>query len=166
MSQQFIAEQFEAALIQLKYEISSYTHRGNIWQIHRDIKNSAGTLCLHLLGNLNHFIGAGLGNTGYTRNRDLEFSERDMHTSKMMKDIDEATYRVKVIISGLSDEQMKTEYPLKDGRPGNTTEERLFHLIAHLNYHIGQIDYHRRLIEPPTSFPDGVEKLENRNLLP
>ncbi len=162
MINQFLAGQFEAALLQLKYEISSYTHKENLWALHNDIKNSAGTIALHLIGNLNHFVGATLGNTGYIRNREVEFTERNVPSSKLMKEIDEVTYRVKIIVGNLTDADLSNEYPLKDGKPATKTVERLVHLLAHLNYHLGQINYHRRLIEQPVSLPDDVDWLDKR----
>src|SRR4249920_1049246 len=101
MLQQFLGNHFDTALQQLKNEINNYTHKENVWKIDGQIKNSGGTLCLHLLGNLNHFIGAVLGNTGYVRQRDNEFSDRNLPTSKMMKDIDELMYRIKTILPTL-----------------------------------------------------------------
>ena len=163
MLQQYFANQFESALLQLKNEMNSYTHKENVWRIEGQIKNSGGTLCLHLLGNLNHFIGAVLGNTGYVRNRDKEFSERNVSTAKMIKEIDELTYRVKGILSGLTDEQMADLYPLNDGKIWKTTRDRLLQLLAHLNYHLGQINYHRRLLDQPVSIADNIGKLDQPN---
>ncbi|MEP7128316.1 MAG: DinB superfamily protein, partial [Chitinophagales bacterium] len=81
MLQQYLADQFESALIQLKYEINNYTHKEKMWKLKGDIKNSGGTLALHLIGNLRHFIGTTLGNTGFVRNRDAEFNDRDVPSS-------------------------------------------------------------------------------------
>jgi hypothetical protein len=133
-----------------------------MWAIDNDIKNSAGTLALHLLGNLNHFIGATLGNTGYVRNREAEFSELNVPSSKLMKEIDEITYRIKIIIGNLIDSDLSNDYPLIDGKPATKTGERLIQLLAHLNYHLGQINYHRRLLEQPVSLPDDVDRLDKR----
>ena len=163
MIQEFIAQQYEAALLQLKNEINSYTHKDTLWMIHGEIKNSGGTLALHLIGNLKHFIGAQLGNTGFIRNRDAEFADRNISGSKIIKEIDELAYSVKVTIGGLSDAQLFGPYPLKDDTRGATTIERLFYLIAHFNYHVGQINYHRRLTEPPVSLADGVIIIEGKN---
>ncbi|MGB3073839.1 MAG: DUF1572 family protein, partial [Chitinophagales bacterium] len=138
MLQQYLADQFESALIQLKNEINSYTHKENIWRLKGDIKNSGGTLALHLIGNLRHFIGATLGNTGYVRQRDAEFNDRDVPSSEIIKNIDELTYSVKVIVGNLTQEQLFGEYPLKDGKPAKVTSERLIQLLAHLQYHVGQ----------------------------
>ncbi|MBK9732505.1 MAG: DUF1572 family protein [Chitinophagaceae bacterium] len=162
MLQQYLADQFESALIQLKNEINSYTHKENIWRLKGDIKNSGGTLALHLIGNLRHFIGATLGNTGYVRQRDAEFNDRDVPSSEIMKNIDELTYSVKVIVGNLTQEQLFGEYPLKDGKPAKVTSERLIQLLAHLQYHVGQINYHRRMLDAPVSLSDGIDELEKR----
>jgi hypothetical protein len=65
-------------LEKLKTEISSFKDESNLWKISGDIKNSAGNLCLHLCENLQHFIGAVLGNSGCVRNRDAEFSRKNV----------------------------------------------------------------------------------------
>ena len=158
--QQYIAAQFDAALLQLKNEINNYTHKETLWEIRGEIKNSAGTLALHLIGNLNHFIGAGLGKTGYVRNRDAEFADRNVSTGTIIKNIDELTYKVKVVVENLTDEQLYGDYPINDGKPAKTTVQRLIQLLAHLNYHVGQVNYHRRLLETPVSIADGVERLK------
>jgi hypothetical protein len=165
MLQEYFAQQFEAALLQLKNEINSYTHKDHVWEVKGQIANSSGTLALHLIGNLNHFIGAGLGNTGYIRQRDKEFSERDVPTGKLIKEIDELTYRVKNIISGLTDAQLYGDYPVKDGRSPQFTAQQLVRLIAHFNYHLGQINYHRRLLDQPVSLPDDVQQLDQPNTM-
>lgn len=162
MLQQYLAGQFESALIQLKNEINSYTHKENIWKLKGDIKNSGGTLALHLIGNLRHFIGASLGNTGFVRNRDAEFNDRNVPTSAIMKSIDELTYSVKTTVSHLTQEQLFGEYPLKDGKPAKITAERLIQLLAHLQYHVGQVNYHRRMLDAPVSLSDGIEALEKK----
>jgi hypothetical protein len=97
------------------------------------------------------------------RNRDAEFADRNVSSSKIMKDIDEITYSVKMIITNLSDEQLYADYPLKDGKAAKVTVERLFQLLAHLSYHVGQVNYHRRLVEQPVSIADGVESLDRQN---
>lgn len=162
MLQQYLADQFEGALIQLKNEINNYTHKDNLWKLQGEIKNSGGTLALHLVGNLRHFIGAALGNSGFVRNREAEFNDRNVPSSEIMKNVDELAYSIKVIIGNLTQEQLFGEYPLKDGKPAKVTVERLIQLLAHLQYHIGQINYHRRMLEAPVSLPDGVERLEKR----
>lgn len=63
-------------LQKLATEVSAFKYEENLWKTDIDIKNSAGNLSLHVCGNLQHFIGAVLGNSGYIRNRDAEFSQK------------------------------------------------------------------------------------------
>jgi Protein of unknown function (DUF1572) len=165
MLQQYLATQYEAALLQLKNEINSYTHKEHVWEVRNQIANSGGTLAWHLIGNLNHFIGAALGNTSYVRERAKEFSDRDIPTSKLMKEIDEVMYRTKVIIEGLTEAQLFSEYPLNDGKPAKITAQRLIQVLAHLTYHVGQINYHRRLLDQPVSLPNDVQQLDQPNTM-
>src|SRR6185503_13244686 len=84
---------FRRDLEKLKKEISLYTNENKIWYTEKRISNSAGNLCLHLVGNLNTYIGAELGNSGYIRNRDLEFSLKDIPQQELIEKV-ENTIRV------------------------------------------------------------------------
>lgn len=148
MIQQSLSELFERDLNKLKEEINLYKDESHIWDVKGEIKNSAGNLTLHLLGNLNHFIGAILGNSGYVRNREEEFSDNHVPRTEIIGDIDKTIGIVKSTLSRVSDEQLKKDYPIKVLKNKETmrTEFFLIHLSGHLNYHLGQINYHRRLI--------------------
>ena len=117
-----------------------------MWAIKGDIKNSAGTLALHLIGNLKHFIGVQLGNTGYVRQRDKEFSDRNVPKEKILTEIDEVISIVKRSLSNLKEEDLSKEYPIKFLEEKRTLGYILLTLSTHLNYHLGQINYHRRLL--------------------
>ena len=147
MIQQTLTELFERDLTKLKEEISLYVDESKIWAVKREIKNSAGNLALHLLGNLNHFIGAILGNSGYVRNRDAEFSEKNVPRAEIISNTDKTIGVIKSTLSKISDEDLKKDYPVKVLKDKVTmrTEFFLIHLSGHLNYHLGQINYHRRL---------------------
>lgn len=149
MIQQSLTELFERDLNKLKAEINLYTDEGKIWVLKGEIKNSAGNLALHLLGNLNHFIGAILGNSGYVRNRDAEFSDKNIPCSEIINNIDKTIGVVRSTLSKISDDDLKKDYPVKVLKDKVTmrTEFFLIHLSGHLNYHLGQINYHRRLIQ-------------------
>lgn len=136
----------ERDLDKLKDEISLYNNESDLWLIKNEIKNSAGNLCLHLLGNLNHFIGAVLGNTGYVRNRDFEFSAKNILRKDLINQIEETSQIVKDILSKLSDEDLKKDFPVKFNDNVLTTQQMLLNIVTHFNYHLGQIDYHRRLL--------------------
>ncbi|MEE6127063.1 DinB family protein [Chryseobacterium arthrosphaerae] len=134
-------------LNKLKTEIEAYQKEENIWKTDKNISNSAGNLCLHLIGNLNHFIGAQLGNTGYIRHRELEFSLKDIPQAELTEKIEATATMIDTVLSQLSDEDLKKEYPLVVFEDKMTTGYFLIHLVTHLDYHLGQINYHRRLLD-------------------
>jgi len=134
-------------LNKLKLEIESYQNEDVIWKIDKNISNSAGNLCLHLVGNLNHFIGAQLGNSGYIRNRELEFSLKDVPRAELIEKIEGTLNIVISTLGKLSHEDFEKEYPLEALGYKMTTEYFLIHLFGHLSYHLGQINYHRRLLD-------------------
>ena len=138
---------FVKDLEKLKEEISLYKDEQNLWKIENGIANSAGNLCLHLVGNLNHFIGATMGNTGYIRNRDQEFAMKNVPQKDLLKMVEGTIAAVENSLAKVKDEQLMEEYPLLVLKEKTTTGYFLFHLAAHLGYHLGQINYHRRLID-------------------
>ena len=138
---------FNRDLNKLKAEIEMYQDEAKIWHIETGIANSAGNLCLHLIGNLNTYIGATLGTTNYIRNRELEFSLKDISNSVLIAKIKETIFIVDDTLSNLNDELLKIEYPLLVLETKTTTEFFLIHLTTHLTYHLGQINYHRRLLD-------------------
>ncbi|KQX15952.1 DinB family protein [Flavobacterium sp. Root420] len=137
---------FNRDLNKLKVEIESYQNESQIWTIDKNISNSAGNLCLHLIGNLNTYIGAELGKTGYVRNRPLEFSLKDVPRSELISKIEETILVVNTTLDSLTEADLKSIYPQIVFEKEMTTEFFLVHLSTHLAYHLGQINYHRRLI--------------------
>lgn len=135
----------------LKLEIESYQDENNLWLVEKNVSNSAGNLCLHLIGNLNHFIGALIGKSGYIRNRDLEFSNKQVLRSELLQKIDETLIVVENALETLSNEQFEEDYPLIVFEDKMTTGYFLVHLATHLTYHLGQINYHRRLLDAEKS---------------
>ena len=138
---------FNRDLNKLKSEIEAYKLESNLWIIDKDITNSAGNLCLHLIGNLNTYIGATLGGTSYIRNRELEFSLKNIPQLELIKMIEETIIIVNETLDNLTAEQIEGEYPLLVFQEKTSTEFFLFHLTTHLTYHLGQINYHRRLLD-------------------
>ena len=111
-----------------------------------DVPNSAGNLCLHLNGNLQHFFGAVLGATGYVRDRDAEFSSVGVSRETMIADIDSTLSVVKSTLAKLSDDDLAAIYPIEVFGKPMTTGFFLTHLATHLDWHLGQINYHRRMV--------------------
>ncbi len=134
-------------LEKLKTEISSFKDEKKIWQISGDVKNSAGNLCLHICGNLQHYIGATLGNSGYIRKRDEEFSRKNVPVKELVEEIDLTTRVVEKSLNELAEDKLNETYPINVFGYETTTEFFLVHLTTHLNYHLGQINYHRRLLD-------------------
>lgn len=138
---------FRRDLEKLRREIESYKDEKNLWKIEKEVSNSAGNLCLHLIGNLNTYIGAEIGKSGYIRHRDLEFSQKNISKNELLQKIDETIIVVENALETLTDEKFDEEYSLIVFDEPMTTGYFLVHLAAHLNYHLGQINYHRRLLD-------------------
>ncbi|WP_308004955.1 DinB family protein [uncultured Chryseobacterium sp.] len=138
---------FLRELNKLKQEIKSYKNETNLWKTEANISNSAGNLTLHIVGNLSHFVGAVLGNSGYVRNRELEFSLKDIPRMELIQQIEKTIETVTITLERLSDEDLQKQYPTEPLGYGMTTEYFLIHLFGHLSYHLGQINYHRRLLD-------------------
>ena len=138
---------FERDLNKLINEIELYKNEENIWRVEKNISNSAGNLTLHLIGNLNTFIGKEIGKTNYIRDRELEFSQKNVPRQELIKNINNTISIVKASIITLTNENLQKDYPILKFSELTTTEYVLVHLATHLTYHIGQINYHRRLIE-------------------
>ncbi|MCT2408682.1 DinB family protein [Chryseobacterium antibioticum] len=134
-------------LNKLKTEIESYRNESSIWKTDKNIANSAGNLCLHLVGNLNTYFGTELGNTGYIRNRELEFSLKDVPRTELIEKVVATISMIDDVLSRLTPEDLEKEYPLVIFEDKMTTGYFLIHLITHLDYHLGQINYHRRLLD-------------------
>jgi uncharacterized damage-inducible protein DinB len=133
-------------LSKLKEEIGLYANEADIWKTDGDITNSAGNLTLHLIGNLRHFFGAVLGETGYVRDRDQEFSDGGVSREELLAGIDQAAADVRSTLAKLTTDDLAKDYPIEVFGHPMTTEFFVVHLATHLNYHLGQINYHRRLL--------------------
>ena len=140
-----LASIFSRDLDRLAAEISAYKLEKNLWQTVPGISNAAGNLCLHLIGNLNHFIGAEFGKTGYVRDRPREFSDTDVPRELLLADIEKTKAVVQHSLSTIGDEDLKRMLPFMKGESEVSAEFLLLHLSTHLSYHLGQINYHRRI---------------------
>jgi len=138
---------FHRDLNKLKEQIELYQEASKLWITDKGIANSAGNLCLHLIGNLNTYIGKELGGTNYIRNRGIEFSQKEIPRSELLKKIDETIGIVEKVLDTITDQQLEEEYPVIVFTEKMTKGFFLVHLVAHLSYHLGQINYHRRLLD-------------------
>ena len=138
---------FNRDLLRLKSEINLYKDESKIWIVEKNIANSAGNLCLHLLGNLNTYIGAAFGKTNYIRNRELEFSLKNISKKELIDQIDRTIVVVEMSLNNITEEEIKSEHQILVFDKKSTLEYLLVHLTTHLTYHLGQINYHRRLLD-------------------
>lgn len=138
---------FKRDLNKLKLEIELYKNESNLWVTDKEITNCAGNLCLHIIGNLNAFIGNDLGNTGYKRKRDLEFSLKNVPREDLIRQINDVIIVVEAVLLKLTAKDLQKEFSRKVFEEKMTTEFFLVHLTTHLTYHLGQINYHRRLLD-------------------
>jgi uncharacterized damage-inducible protein DinB len=146
MLRKVLIDLYERDLGKLKDEIQQYADEADLWKTGEGITNSAGNLCLHLTGNLKHFLGAVLGGTGYVRERDAEFANKNVSRSEMLADIDATLDVVRSTLAGLVENDFDKPYPIEVFGHPMTTGYFLVHLTTHFNYHLGQINYHRRLV--------------------
>lgn len=128
-------------------EVEAYKDEKNLWLVTGEVTNSAGNLCLHVVGNLNAFICEALGNSGYVRKRDLEFSLKDVSKAELIRQVEDTIIAVENTLVKLTESDLQKEYKRRVFEDTMTTEYFLMHLTMHLSYHLGQINYHRRLLD-------------------
>jgi len=146
----------------LRRELEAYPDEQLIWVLPPGLPNSAGTLALHLAGNLRHYVGAILGGTGYIRNRDEEFAARNVPRAALLDQLAEAEKVIEATLPQLSAEQMAEPFPEPIRDHHLQTDEFLVQLAVHLAYHLGQVSYHRRLV---TGDVQGVDALSAAELV-
>jgi hypothetical protein len=128
----------------VRREVAAYPDDAALWRELPGVPNAGGTLALHLVGNLRHYVGAVLGGTGYVRDRPREFAARGVPRAEVLAQLDAALADVTRVLPALDAATLAAEYPERFGGQAFTTAEFLVHVGAHLAYHLGQLDYHRR----------------------
>lgn len=132
----------------LAREVAAYPDDESPWRPVPGIANGGGTLARHLAGNIRHFVGAVLGGSGYVRDREAEFGARGLTRAALAAEIAEAIAELERVMPSLSAERMAAEFPVEVGGHRFVTARWLTHLASHLGYHLGQVDYHRRMVAP------------------
>lgn len=133
-------------LAALERELRAYPDEHDIWASPPGVPNSAGTLALHLAGNLHHYLGAVLGGSDYVRDREEEFGARDLPREKVLARVAAATAAVDATLGALDDARLEETFPAEFPHRRVNTGRFLLHLSTHFAYHLGQIDYHRRMV--------------------
>lgn len=142
-----LANFYERDIYKLIDEVKLFNSDENLWKTQGSVKNSAGNLVLHIIGGLNHFIGATLANSGYVRKRDEEFATKGIERKVFIKQLEELIPMINKALNALSPEDMNENFPIVFDKPGTSVTYVLVQLLAHLNYHLGQVNYLRRILE-------------------
>jgi uncharacterized damage-inducible protein DinB len=145
---------FRRDLTRLSQQVEAFPNDEALWQTLPGVTNAAGNLALHIEGNLREYIGRQLGELPYRRNRELEFSTKGMSRLELGTRLAELRRSIPEVIERLSSEQLDAEYPEVVLEIATSTRQLLIHLHGHLNWHLGQIDYLRRVL-----IGDGAIKL-------
>jgi hypothetical protein len=140
-----LVKAFEADITKLLVEVESFESEAAFWTQGHGVPNSPGNLTLHLMGNLNHYIGAKLGASGYVRDRPLEFSSGPVPLAEISQRLEQTREVVVRSINGLTDDDLNADYPNDPGDETRSVGAELVRILSHFNYHLGQINYHRRM---------------------
>jgi len=128
-------------------EVKLFRNEEDLWRTQGAVKNSSGNLVLHIIGGLNYFIGAILAQTGYVRDRDLEFIRKGVVRKDLVAQLEELIPMINETVNALTQEQMEAEFPIFFDKAKTSTSYVLVQLLLHLNYHLGQVNYLRRIFE-------------------
>jgi uncharacterized damage-inducible protein DinB len=146
MSTAHVSRLINRELVSLRDELLAYPDEADMWKLPKGLPNSAGNLALHLVGNLRFFIGTQLGATGYVRDRDAEFGKSGVPRAEIVESIEMTIDDVTRTLATLDPAELEKPFAVEIG--GNRMQTGMFlqHLASHLAYHLGQIDYHRRVV--------------------
>jgi hypothetical protein len=148
-----LAALFKRDLTRLIQELGAFPEDETLWRTVPGIANSAGNLALHLEGNLREFIGRQLGGVEYQRQRPLEFSTAGLTAREIATRIEHVRDLVPPVIAALTAAQRAATYPESVYGTPISTGQFILSLYAHLNYHLGQIDYVRRVLTGGGALP-------------
>lgn len=142
-----LAELYQRDIEKLIAEIDLFKNEENLWKTTGTIKNSCGNLALHIIGGLSFHIGTTLGNTGYIRDRDREFTQKDIPRRSLTDQLSALIPQIKKTITSMSGERLNEPHPKFFDKENATISYVLTQLLLHLNYHTGQVNYLRRTLE-------------------
>jgi hypothetical protein len=145
MLNNILAGFYERDIRKLIEEVNLFKDEANLWRTTGSVKNSCGNLVLHVVGGTNYLVGTIIVNTGYVRNRDEEFIKKGIARSELIARLEQL---IPMINHALGAVDMDAEYPLIFDDDKRSNSYLLVQLLAHLNYHLGQVNYLRRILEP------------------
>ncbi len=147
MLNKLLASFYERDLRKLIEEVNLFKNEATLWSTKGTVRNSAGNLMLHLIGGMNYLIGATLADTGYVRDRGQEFMRKGVTRSELVEQLEALIAIINQTLEELTLEDLEAEYPIFFDQPGTSVQYVMVQLLLHLNYHLGQVNYLRRLLE-------------------
>ncbi len=147
MLNNILANFYERDIRQLIDEVKLFHNEENLWRTYGSVKNSSGNLVLHIIGGLNYLIGATLAQTNYVRDRDKEFSRKGVAREELVAQLEELIPMINRTLSAFTPDRMESDYPLMFDDMKTSNCYVLLRLSLHLNYHLGQVNYLRRVLE-------------------
>ena len=142
-----LANFHERDIRKLIEEINLFRNEENLWKTQGSVKNSSGNLALHIIGGMNYLIGATLAKTGYIRDRDQEFIRKGVARKEIVAHLEELIPMINQTLNALGHDGMEAEYPLIFDDMKVSNSYLFVQLLVHLNYHLGQVNYLRRVFE-------------------
>lgn len=127
-------------------ELKSFPGGPELWSTLPGVSNSAGNLVLHLEGNLREYVGRQMGHVPYQRQRPLEFSPTGIPLDDLIARMESVAELIPAIVAALPENALESLYPENVFGSPMTVRYFLFHLFGHLSYHLGQINYLRRIV--------------------
>jgi Protein of unknown function (DUF1572) len=147
MLNKVLANFYERDIRKLIEEVNLFKNEENLWKVQGATKNSSGNLVLHIVGGLNYLIGTTLAHTGYVRDRDQEFIRKGVARKDLVAELEKLIPMINETVNALTHEDMEADFPIFFDKPNTSTSYVLVQLLAHLNYHLGQVNYLRRVLE-------------------
>ena len=147
MLNNILANFYERDIRKLIEEVNLFKNEEDLWRITGSVKNSCGNLVLHVIGGMNYLIGTTLAHTKYVRNREQEFIQKNVKRTELISQLEALIIIINRTLSALTAEQMEAEYPIFFDKAKTSVTYVLVQLLAHLNYHLGQVNYLRRILE-------------------
>jgi hypothetical protein len=141
-----LASLFVRDLGRLADELRAFPDTEALWTTAPGVTNAAGTLALHLEGNLREYVGRQLGGIAYARDRPLEFSARDVEPAELIRRIESTREIVGQVVGALGAAALDATHPEQYDGAAFSTRQFLVHLFGHLGYHLGQVNVVRRIV--------------------
>ena len=142
-----LAELYEGDLRKMIEEVNLFKDEENLWRTQGSVKNSCGNLVLHITGGLNHYFGATLAHTGYVRDRDQEFIKKGVKREELVAQLEQVIPMMNETLNALTSQQMDADFPIFFDKPNTSVSYVAVRMLAHLGYHLGQVNYLRRVLE-------------------